>query len=383
MSTPVQYDDRDPRLYAPPWARERPLPVAGQPQSISSPPVASALETPSTAPSDIPQSTWAPRMPKGGPNIACPPDYQVQPEFGGDIAMRALRRRLALQPDIVPQPPILLARDSGFSWISRLGFLLLAVGIASFGIAFMATSELQRPARIQDDRTALASGGGVSAERSREPARLVVEDGKVPANEPLPLGVSLYGAAGGEFIQLTGLATGTRLSAGAPVGSMGWRLMARDLASVMAHAPRDYIGAMDAAIDLRSASDTLLDSQVVRLEWISKQPTATLQASIVARPKAQPLEPDEVGRLVRRGEQLLQTGDISSARLALRRAAHAGSAAAALGMGATYDPRVLREMGVLGFAPNAGEAMQWYQKASEFGSSEAARRIERLRAAER
>ena len=60
----------------------------------------------------------------------------------------------------------------------------------------------------------------------------------------------------------------------------------------------------------------------------------------------------EIGRLIKRGQQLLASGDIAPARLLLQRAANGGSAQAALILGGTYDPDVLREIGVLGFAPN-------------------------------
>jgi hypothetical protein len=313
-----------------------------------------------------------PRMPKAGPNIPCPAAHQADPQFGGDIAMRELRRRLALEPDVVPPPPIMVARDSGFRWLNHFGMLLLAAGLASFAITFLATSEWRRPVR---EEFKLVSATSAPAAPRQEPARLVVEDGKVPANEPLPLTVSLQGAAGGEFILLSGLAAGTRLTAGAPFGNQGWRLMARDLTAVAAFAPRDYVGTMDAAVDLRSSNDALLDSQVVRLEWV---PVAAPREPGPLRPKMTPLEPDAIANLIRRGEQLLRTGDIASARLLLRRAAEAGSATAALGVGATFDPAVLRQMGVLGFAPNVGQARHWYERAVELGSTEAARRIERL-----
>jgi TPR repeat protein len=82
--------------------------------------------------------------------------------------------------------------------------------------------------------------------------------------------------------------------------------------------------------------------------------------------------------LLRRGHDLLQTGDIAAARLALRRAANAGNAEAALTLGKTYDPVFLKEMGVLGFAPDAEKARIWYQRATEYGSSEAPQQIDRL-----
>jgi len=382
MSAPLQREQSldDPRLYAPPWARERPLPVAGQPQSTSSLPAASASPTAATGPAPAAATAeWAPRMPKGGPNIACPPAYEVQPEFAGDIAMRALRRKLALEPDIAPEPPIVLARDLGIPWITRFTLMLTAAGVAGFVAAYVATSGSQpwtEPAAHRTTAVA-AAPATVAVSPIESPPRLVVESHKVAANEPLPLGISLQGAAGGEFITLAGLAAGTRLTAGAPIGSKGWRLMARDLGSVLAYPPRDYVGAMEAAIDLRSSGDTLLDSQIVRLEWTPKHQNAA-QSVVAAQPPLRQLDPVEVTRLIQRGRQFLQLGDISTARLLLRRAADAGSAEAALALGATFDPVVLREIGVLGFTPNVVQARLWYRRAAELGSGEAARRAERL-----
>ena len=62
----------------------------------------------------------------------------------------------------------------------------------------------------------------------------------------------------------------------------------------------------------------------------------------------------------------------------LRRAAETSDAQAALALGGTYDPGVLRKLGVLGFPGEVGEARVWYQKAAELGSAEAARRLEQL-----
>jgi hypothetical protein len=374
MSAPLQRELQredsilDPRLYAPPWARERPLPVAGQPQSIGSPPVASAPDPlhPET------QSNWAPRMPKSGPNVDCPPRYETQATFGGDIGVRALRHKLTLDPEFVPQPPIALATDS--TWSGRLIFVLLTVGIVSFGFAFLATADLSRLTRGDAPPVADSQAPAV---QHREPARLFVENGKAPANEPLPLGISLRGASGGEFLLLSGLAAGTRLSAGDALGSKGWRLMGRDLSAVLAFAPPNYVGAMEAAIDLRSPNDTLLDSQVVRMEWTPKNEIAIQQPPEASVPARQ-LEPNEIAGLLERGGRFLQIGDVAAARLMLRRAADAGSAEGALGLGATYDLAVLRQIGALGVASNVAQARQWYQKAADLGSREAASRIERL-----
>jgi len=62
----------------------------------------------------------------------------------------------------------------------------------------------------------------------------------------------------------------------------------------------------------------------------------------------------------------------------LQRAADARDPRGTLMLGATYDPIVLERLGVLGLAANAETARIWYEKAKEFGSSEAPRRIDML-----
>ena len=94
--------------------------------------------------------------------------------------------------------------------------------------------------------------------------------------------------------------------------------------------------------------------------------------------KPRTLDRDEIAMLYRRSEELIAQGDIAGGRLFLTRAAEAGDARSALALGATYDPAVLGKLGVLGVKPDAEKARAWYAKASEFGSSEAARRLEVL-----
>jgi hypothetical protein len=194
-------------------------------------------------------------------------------------------------------------------------------------------------------------------------------------------------STGDETVFLSGLENGTRLTAGTPFGNKGWRISARDLGSVLAYAPVDYIGAMHAAINLQTANNAVVDTRVVKLEWVPKAeepaPAPAAARPVVAAPQQPQLDPEEINRLIRRGTQLLQTGDIAPARLMLQRAAQAGSGHAALTLGGTYDPEVLREMGVLGFAANPAKAREWYQKAMELGASEASRRLDRLAQAQR
>lgn len=110
------------------------------------------------------------------------------------------------------------------------------------------------------------------------------------------------------------------------------------------------------------------------------------QASATVQPQAGPaksfvirqIEREEIAELMRRGEAFIATGDFASARLVLQRAAEGGDPRAALTLAGTYDPIVLEKLGIQGFASDIAMARLWYERAKEFGSAEALRRLEML-----
>jgi TPR repeat protein len=209
-----------------------------------------------------------------------------------------------------------------------------------------------------------------------QPAHLLVKSQKGFVNEPLLLGVSIENASGGETVMLTGMAVGTKISAGTPVSLMAWRVMAHDLANAAVYAPKDFVGVMDAAIKLRSAHARLLESRVIRLEWTQKNVEALVrQIDPFKPPPALQRLDSEQGAFV---ENFLKHGDFASVRLLLKRAANAGNAQAAFALGATFDPVFLSEEGFVGFTPDVAQAYTWYKRAAELGSTEASRRLERL-----
>src|SRR6202049_1673604 len=101
----------------------------------------------------------------------------------------------------------------------------------------------------------------------------------------------------------------------------------------------------------------------------------------VAPPVSLSLASDEIAMLLKRGKDAFSTGDLAAARLLLRRAAEAGSAEAALALGATFDPQVIRRLRATGAAPDAAQARQWYQKAIALGSATASQPLAQLEAA--
>jgi TPR repeat protein len=90
------------------------------------------------------------------------------------------------------------------------------------------------------------------------------------------------------------------------------------------------------------------------------------------------LDAEEIATLVGRGTDLIKSGDLAGARLLLRRAAEAGSASAALTLGTTFDPLVIRELGAFGVVPDVAQARQWYEKAAVLGSDAAPQRLAKL-----
>jgi TPR repeat protein len=182
---------------------------------------------------------------------------------------------------------------------------------------------------------------------------------------------------------LAGLALGTRLSAGVPVSDASWQIVPRHLDSVYVYAPRDFIGIMNTAVNLLSANQRLIESRAVRLEWIAKStsspPTKQIVPEAVSAPAVQPAR-FENAVLMERGRDLLKSGDVASARLVFNRLANAGIADAALALAATYDPRYLAQHNFIGVAGDETKAHDWYQRASELGSTEARRILARTNA---
>jgi hypothetical protein len=95
-------------------------------------------------------------------------------------------------------------------------------------------------------------------------------------------------------------------------------------------------------------------------------------------PAAKTAASQDVKLLTDRGKQFFEVGDLIAARILFMRAANAGDAAAAVAMGATYDPVVLAGHGVRGVAADLDKARSWYERAKEMGSPEGPRRLEML-----
>jgi hypothetical protein len=90
------------------------------------------------------------------------------------------------------------------------------------------------------------------------------------------------------------------------------------------------------------------------------------------------LDDNEIQTLIKRGNNLFKDGDFAAARLLFERAASAGSAEAALALGSTYDPSVIKQLGAVSVTPDLDRALKWYETAADRGSADAVDRYANL-----
>jgi hypothetical protein len=194
------------------------------------------------------------------------------------------------------------------------------------------------------------------------------------------------------------------MSTGVSMGADNWLLSASEISNAAVRPPPGFVGAIDLAIELRLADDAVADRQSLRLTWVGTPETATAQTTAVAAPvetdstgtrpsgtsnsqattaPLRRLDREEIANLLARGEEFVAAGNLGPARLALRRAAEAGDPRAAFVLATTYDPILLGTRRVIGVAPDIAMARAWYEKAKEFGSTEASRRLELLASRDR
>jgi len=253
---------------------------------------------------------------------------------------------------------------------------------------------LLEPAQAAVERRTQGTKEQPSSPRARL-AILPAPSGRV--NDAVPLGVWLAGADESASLLISGLPAGSTISTGRPLGAGNWRLPASELSNAAIRPPRGFVGAIDLTVELRLADDTVADRQSLRLTWVGTPETTAAQTTGVAAPVGtdstapretpnsqatsaplRRLDREEIAYLLKRGEELVAVGELGPARLVLRRAAEAGDPNAAFALATTYDPTLLEALRVIGVAPDTAMARAWYEKAKEFGSIDASRRLELL-----
>jgi TPR repeat protein len=127
--------------------------------------------------------------------------------------------------------------------------------------------------------------------------------------------------------------------------------------------------------EIKNAYQSALGSGA--LPAVAPQAAPVAESTIPADP-IRHLDPDEIASALRRATALIASGDLAAARLVLRRAADAGDARSAMTLAETYDPAILEKLGVHGVVPDLAKARGWYEKAKQFGATEATQRLDLL-----
>jgi hypothetical protein len=267
-----------------------------------------------------------------------PRDWHVHRQ--SDVFAEAVARAMQEQgePDLVEVPSVLQNRHVFVSIAARFaGAMAVSALVALVFVAAFPAS--QNPA----DEDGLASLPALKSLRSsllpappRKPApSLVVRDDSGPVNQRLSLGVEVKSPDPGATVTI-------------------------------AEAP-----ASAAAVPSSPAAPTLQQQP---------QPIASPGPAVAARaePPVREINPDEVAGFVRRAQDLLATGDLQAARLLLLRAAQAHDARAALLLAKSFDPIVSKQFGMADAEPDLAQARNWYQKAEQWGASEARRELDAL-----
>jgi hypothetical protein len=314
---------------------------------------------------------------------------------------RIQRKRKA---DFVPPPPPPVKsakKGNAIGWAA--GTFVLLVTASAF-VAYQTTDRVPMLGSASDPDSAVARvaslfGGSGTQQATQEkqapvvaaqaPARtpaappptapakalLVVTGASADSPEQILLGVSAEGTTADMNAVVSGLVAGTTLSAGKAWGSTGWILPANELATTYLRPPSTFNGVMEYSVALQRPDNSVVDRQTMRLEWTS--PTAQ-QPAPQQQTESRQMSVEEVGSMLKRGEELLMQGDIASARLLLQRAADAQDARAAFALAASFDPIELKRLGVYGATPDVTKARDWYERAKQYGSREAPKRLELL-----
>jgi hypothetical protein len=144
-----------------------------------------------------------------------------------------MRCAVLLEPEHVSKPRLqvpLPPREAEFRPVVRAAepsfvITILAI-IAIIGATLALFDEPWKQANFP--RAPTPSHGDPNSARPAH-ARLVVESQEGFANKPLPLGISLQDASGGETVTMAGLAEGTELSLGTALSPGRWLVPALDL----------------------------------------------------------------------------------------------------------------------------------------------------------
>jgi hypothetical protein len=271
--------------------------------------------------------------------------------FEGDAALKELRSRLATAPaEHTPEPPLAPPKTPIFASAARLtGVVALAAGGALGFLWITSPHGSHSTADQQGEEVALVSLRGI------EPSRPGVTADRSPDATPKadpPWATANYTGDAADKAVAPPVVSPPRMP-GPP------------------RAPVTRVTMPPAAPPAPAA--------------VAPPPPPPAAAPAPVTPVAAPaatatttLDRDEIAAMLTRARTFLSSGDVAAARVVLRRAAERDDSQAALALGGTYDPTVLKKLGIISIHADPGKAREWYRKAAALGSADASLRLEQM-----
>lgn len=164
------------------------------------------------------------------------------------------------------------------------------------------------------------------------------------------------------------------------ISSQGFTLDRRDIAVVMGEEQSPAPTANNASNKVAGIGDaaTLVPKSETSGGISASRTVTTKKVSLPKQQQTPKISEERRKKLFERGEQMLEAGDIASARAFFERLANSGVAEGALAMGNTFDPNYLRTLNVMGLKGDIAKARQWYEYAAKLGSPQGAQLLEQL-----
>ena len=209
------------------------------------------------------------------------------------------------------------------------------------------------------------------------------------------------------FIRLRGLPPMAALSDAYSIAPGAWAVALNALPNLMIMVPVGFSGRSEILVTLVGRDGAVLAEAKSELAVVPRQVETPAKASVPAPATAllragQPTEASPPGanrepalpaptgqvlsaadqqraqRAMKKGNEELEAGNVSAARLLYEYAADVGLAQAAMALASTYDADELAKLNVHGVTPNPKEARRWYERARQLGAADAAQHITRL-----
>jgi hypothetical protein len=195
------------------------------------------------------------------------------------------------------------------------------------------------------------------------------------------------------FVRLRGLPPAVALTEGYAIGPGSWAVPLSGLSALKVNVPTDLSGrteivitvvGMDGVVLAEAKAAVVFGRLPILAPSENMQKALRFQLEDKADPKALPAprrsakDKARAENLLARGEASLANGNVEIARQFFLRAVDAGLAAAALRLGATYDPTELARLKARGIAADRALARKWYERAKDLGAAEAMDRLAKL-----